>query len=261
MRKTGEVYLKVARLYLDQLVDAENRAEIASKLKEISETKDFSAVSDYIDECVGYDGFCNDVTETIRAIFDKFTSIGDVATRDQYLQHVLFGAERPDGLKLNQIDGSTADLGRLMCDALRGIHNEWATWHVEDFCQKFMEGKQYMFMPFEMIGWKTIRPGYIVLITLLEDLGFGKETSTALNQLVEDPAALEAIVEEAYLRESGTFFREIVFGCYFSTLRDYIRDYIGNGRHSEVPSLIQDKLRDRDSILPDKVEKQLKYAW
>lgn len=260
-RKAGTVYVKIATACLKRKENLEQSDSLPSWEVSILESGDFDKIEGYVADHLHRGGIAKNITNLVKVIFNDFM-VNAKETHELYLQHVLFGQTRPTNLNPVDLRG-TETFTEMALKVLDVAHNDWMAQNAASFTTEAMADRQYLFLPIEMIGWKALQVDYWILFELVKDLNFFGDTSEPLNQLVaEHPLVIEKVVRDAYLLKSGEFFRKIVFDCYNASLRDYLREYVGNGRHSAVPVDVQLELRnDGRNMMATKVERQLKEVW
>lgn len=262
-RKAGELYVKIATNCLGHILNLQNQGDLPVSAREALNSGDFNRIEAYISDSNHGSGICKNIASTIKEIFGGFM-MNAPETREQYCQYVLFGKSRPSDLNPVVIKGVNT-FGQMALKVLTYVHIDWMERNVNDFmdASPAMIDRRYLFLPFEMVGWEALRLDYLILFALAQDLDFFGDTSLMLCEWAKEyPDAVERSVRNEYLLQSGDFFRNIVFNCYCSDLREYLRDYVGNGRHSEVPVTVQLALRDDGSnMVANKVARQLKEVW
>ena len=248
-RKTSQLYAELAVDYVTHCVNRETHEVSDEQMIGMAQCRDFDKVEKWVQKFTGNANFCKDVANVINAVFkDYMVNTGEV--RAQYCQYVLSDGPRPRDLNPVVVTDSH-NYGKMVCQVLAAVHDEWVQSNADQFTDEAMANRRYLFMPFEVIGWEAVKPYYVILVGILADLWPDQ-------QWVE---AHEVVAEDGYLHRSGEFFRQLYFGQY-GVLRDYLRDYVGNGTYSSIPQKIQDELRnDGQTMVAMKIEKQLKEAW
>lgn len=168
MARAGNVYLRIARLVLDERYD-----ELSVTIRQrIMDNADY----EYLE--AGYVHGHEAISAAVIALRKALAAESMILPRG-FTDYVKYGMElqtSANGFSLETLREEVESLTeekktKIVMEMMRAVHDGWARANAERYFEPYLIDERYKFMPMELIGYGELEKDYIFVGPIAEEIG------------------------------------------------------------------------------------------